>query len=136
MAGNRRLSRELALQVLFQAEFHKDRDLENEFNLYRNSFETSEDLWSYAKLLTRGILENHARIDQAIQEYSAHWKLERMSLVDRNILRIAVFELLFLEKDVPTSVVINEAIEVSKKFGSLDSGSFVNGILDQIAKTR
>lgn len=133
--GIRRKSRELALQILFQWEFEKDLNLEQGLALYRESFDHTPELWEYAKALVRGVLKNRERIDSVVQSNSSHWKMDRMSLVDRNILRVAVFELLFLKDDVPPRVAIDEAIEVAKKYGTTDSSGFVNGILDQIHRT-
>lgn len=81
--------------------------------------------------LVTGVLKNREQIDQVIERYSSNWKIRRMACVDRNILRIAVFELLYCE-DIPAKVTINEAIDIGKRFGSPESGSFINGILDSI----
>jgi N utilization substance protein B len=132
--GVRRKSRELALQILFQWEFERELDLEQGLALYRESFDNSPELWEYAKTLVRGVLHHREKIDSVVQSNSSHWKLERMSLVDRNILRVGTFEILFMKDEVPANVAINEAIEVAKKYGTTDSGGFVNGILDQIGR--
>jgi len=79
----------------------------------------------------RGVLEHCQEIDRTIERHSENWRLERMPLVDRNILRIAAFELLYRE-EIPPKVVLDEAIELGKRFGSPETGSFVNGILDRI----
>jgi N utilization substance protein B len=134
MSGTRRLSRELALQVLFQQEFSLKQTVEAGLETFRNSFAAPPEVWSYALELLTGYSKNHAAIDALIQNSSAHWTLKRMALVDLNIMRIAVFELKFNDQAVPPAVVINEAIEVSKKYGTVDSAAFVNGILDQIMK--
>jgi N utilization substance protein B len=81
--------------------------------------------------LVRGVQENRETIDTVIEQFSSNWKLSRMSCVDRNVLRIAVFELLFCA-DIPPKVSINEAIDVGKRFGTEESGAFINGILDSI----
>lgn len=133
--GVRRKSRELALQILFQSEFEKDLNCEQSLALYRESFDSSPELWDYAKNLVKGVFENRERVDSAIQAHSSHWKVDRMSIVDRNILRLAVFEILFFPTEVPRNVAINEAIEVAKKFGSTESSGFVNGILDNISRS-
>jgi N utilization substance protein B len=88
----------------------------------------------YAKSLVRGALEHREVIDDLIRGQAEHWRLERMPAVDRNILRLAVYEFLY-EPDVPKLVVINEAIELAKRYGSEDSGRFVNGLLDGLIKT-
>ena len=85
--------------------------------------------------LVRGTKANQAKIDQMISQFAEHWDLERMAVVDRNILRLAVYELLWTD-DVPPKVAINEAIEIAKKFGTKESSRFINGVLDRIHKER
>ncbi len=132
--GVRRRSRELAVQILFQEEFHSDLNVEQSVALYRESFDTSPEVWEYAKVLVQGIKSKREELDAAIQSYSSNWRLDRMSHVDRNILRVACYELRFLDREIPTNVVINEAIEIGKKFSSEDSASFLNAILDNMSK--
>lgn len=134
MSGTRRLSRELALQVLFQQEFASKQSAHAGLETFRGSFDAAPEVWSYALELLKGIEKNREGIDTIIQKCSAHWKLKRMALVDLNIMRVAAFELKFADASVPHAVIINEAIEISKKYGTVDSGAFVNGILDQIMK--
>ena len=134
--GQRRESREIALQVLFQRELAPDIQIEDALNLFRSSFEAEREVWNYATLLLRGVATHKEGIDEAIQAASAHWSLKRMALTDLNIMRIATFELLFSEDPPPPLAVIDEAIEISKKYGTNDSASFTNGILDQMRKTR
>lgn len=131
----RRQSRELALQVLFQKEYVKSLNLNEALNHFKKSIQAEEGMWSYAEKLLNGIQLKTSEIDSAIRSSSANWSLERMALVDINILRIAVFEMLFLDQP-PPSVVINEALEIAKKYGTNDSASFINGILDQVLKTQ
>ena len=90
---------------------------------------------AYALTLIRGVLEHRTEIDDLIQEAAHNWKLERLAAVDRNILRVAIYEMLF-EDDVPPGVAINEAIETGKKFSTAQSGSFLNGVLDRIRTMR
>lgn len=132
--GVRRRSRELALQVLFQEEYHCDLNVEQSLALYRESFDSEPEVWEYAKVLVKGIKAKRQEIDTVIQSYSNNWRLDRMSHVDRNILRIACFEIKFLDREIPAKVVINEAIEIGKKFSSNDSAGFLNAILDNMAK--
>lgn len=87
---------------------------------------------AYLQHLVRGVVSHLEEMDALIVRYSEHWRLERMTLVDRNLLRLATFELLFKKGRVPPKVVINEAVELAKRYGSDDSGAFVNAILDQI----
>ena len=130
--GTRRQARELALQALFFLDIDK---LDPEENLDAFCINYEEQLTKNIKpffmVLVRGVLENKAEIDTLIRKYSKNWKLSRMPAVDRNIMRIATFELLKLE-DVPATVSINEAIEIAKDFSSDDSGAFVNGILESV----
>ena len=87
----------------------------------------------FGDALVRGTKANQEKIDQTISRFTEHWDLERMAVVDRNILRLAVYELLWTG-DVPPKVAINEAIEIAKKFGTRESGRFINGILDRVHK--
>lgn len=134
MSGARRLSRELALQVLFQREFSPSADINSNLNAFKENFAASDEVWDYTRELLTGVDQNFKEIDALIQKSSAHWALPRMALVDRNIMRIAVFEAKFASDPLPPAVAINEAVEISKKFGTNDSPAFVNGILDQIVK--
>jgi N utilization substance protein B len=95
--------------------------------------ELGPEVRDFAVDLVKGVRENLAEIDGLIQSHSTNWKLARMAAVDKNILRVAVFELKN-RSDIPTKVTINEAVEIAKKFGSTESGAFVNGILDNIAQ--
>lgn len=122
-------SREIALQVLFQTEFTKK---EANFDLYD---ERDKDSIDYARFLADGVVRNLQSLDNLIENVSHHWKLARMDLVDRNILRLACFELLHGE-DVTKATVIDEAVELAKKFGQKDSSSFINGVLDRIANSK
>jgi len=83
------------------------------------------------KRLVQGVLEYFPQLDLLIEQYSENWRLDRINMIDRNILRIALFELLYCE-EIPPKVTINEAIDLGKRFGSEDSGSFINGILDRV----
>jgi N utilization substance protein B len=134
MSGTRRLSRELALQVLFQQEFAPKQTVEAGLENFRRSFSATDEVWDYALELLKGVESNAKAIDEVIQKNSAHWTLKRMALVDLNIMRLATFELKFSGEMVPPAVCIDEAIEISKKYGTVDSSAFVNGILDQIMK--
>lgn len=131
--GNRRKGREAALQLLFLNDLsgvYNDRVVANFWEENPTDSETRE----FAMRLLTGALENVSVIDETVSRLSAHWKLNRMAAVDRNVLRLAVYELCHCP-DIPTKVSLNEAIEIAKKFGSEESGAFVNGILDQVAKT-
>jgi N utilization substance protein B len=128
----RRQSRELALQVLFQTEFAPQISYQDLMDVLTTSLE--QDVVKYADDIIRGVQTHKADIDSKIQASSAHWKVERMATIDRNILRVAVFEMRFAPNPLKENIVINEAVEIAKKFGTTDSASFVNGLLDQVAK--
>lgn len=132
--GGRRQAREQALQLLYQVDLGQ-RSLDEAVSLFWDDEEepTAPDVVEFARILARGASAQRERIDELITEASINWKIRRMSLVDRNILRIAVFEFIALD-DVPATVSINEAIELGKRFGTTDSGGFINGILDKIAR--
>lgn len=97
--------------------------------------DAAETAFRYAKSLVEGTLGNLEEIDSLIRQQAEHWRLERMPAVDRNILRLAIYEFLY-ETDVPKLVILDEAIELAKEFGSEQSGRFVNGVLDGILKSR
>ena len=116
-------------------------DINRAIFLYWNYFEPSteneqrlEEIRSFSDMISLGVVDHKDAIDEKIQSSSKNWKLSRMAMVDRNILRMAVFELLYLT-DIPKRVSINEAIELGKRFGSEDSGSFINGVLDKISQS-
>lgn len=131
--GTRRKSRECALQLLYQADF-SPLEFEAANALYWEIHGAKdEQIRPYAEFLVRGTLEHKQDIDLLIQKFSEHWRLERMAAVDRNILRLAVFEFLH-EQETPTTVVINEALEIARKYSTEESTQFINGILDAINK--
>jgi N utilization substance protein B len=129
--GGRRRSRELALQVLYQLDLTAEADWRVAFELFCGSFEAPEPLKEFSRRLVGGVRENLERIDELLRRHSENWRLERMSRVDRNILRLAVFELLYCD-DIPPRVTLNEAVDLGKRFGTEESGAFINGILDNI----
>ena len=130
--GKRRRARELALQYLYQWDFHGPGQEEPAI-LFFDNLHDPEEVKAFAASIVLGDKARHEEIDRLIEAQSQHWKLYRMSRVDRNILRIAVFELLD-SPDTPPKVSIDEAIEIGKKYGTSDSRAFINGILDQICK--
>ncbi len=130
--GKRRKSRELALQALYQGELAGSEGLVD-FSEFCAHFQMNKKTIPYAQKLLEGVLEKRKAIDSMISRYAENWRLERMSVIDRNILRLAVFELYFQE-DVPASVAINEAVEIAKRYSTDDSGPFINGILDAMVK--
>lgn len=141
--GNRRKAREASLQLLYEVDLGaRDcrevvRGFQNApdriFNQWAEPVSNPAEVIEFTVQITLGVSDNVHEIDKLIEMHSTHWRITRMALVDRNILRMAVFELLYCP-DIPASVTINEAIEIAKKFGTEESGSFVNGVLDHIAK--
>ena len=128
--GVRRRAREIALQVLYQREFDHG-EIEEVLDLFRNNFEVLKGAIDFSERLVKGVEQHREDLDRIIEQYSSHWKVDRMTHVDRTILRIATYELLYCD-DIPTKVAINEAIDIGKKYGSGDSGAFINGILDKV----
>ena len=130
--GKRRKSRESALQVLYQLDITKQED-PKVITQREPLFSSSEGMDEFAKRIVEGVFEHAREVDQLIERFSENWRLDRMTLVDRNILRMAIFELLYCN-EIPPKVTLNEAIDLGKRYGSEDSGSFINGILDRIQK--
>ena len=131
--SDRRKSRELVLQALFQHEFFPEKTLLESLNNMQSLFKVKKEVSNYRLILTQGLIEHLTPMDTLIKELRRNWSLERMSIVDRNILRIGLYELK-LGGEVPPKVVINEAIEIAKKYGNPDSAPFINGILDKAHK--
>jgi N utilization substance protein B len=128
----RRRAREYALQMLFQTDFKEGGP---DIGAFWNGKDAEEGVVSFANKIVRGTLGNLEEIDREVKRAAEHWVLERMAAVDRNILRAATYELLFME-DTPHAVIINEALEIAKKYSSSEAASFINGILDRIARKR
>ena len=128
--SSRRRSRELAVQALFYMDIRKNSS-EERLKLFADHFIASEKPPPFFEEIVRGVINMGAEIDSIIKRFSSKWKLDRMPCVDRNILRLAVYEILYCD-EVPAKVSINEAIDIGKKFGARDSGAFINGILDSI----
>jgi N utilization substance protein B len=126
----RRKSREFTLQVLYQLDITKQ-DVIKTLAQFQDHFSGNEERDDFMERLVLGVLEHCQEIDRLIEKYSENWRLVRMNIVDRTILRMAIFELLYCE-EIPPKVTLNEAIELGKRYGSEDSGSFINGILDRI----
>ena len=129
--GSRTRARECALQALYQLDLGGGEPREAVRAVLAHFEEADESTERFADELVRGVQSERAQIDALIQQSSTHWKLDRMARVDRNILRLATYELLYRE-DIPPLVTINEAIDIAKKFSTKNSGPFVNGILDNI----
>jgi N utilization substance protein B len=126
--GVRRRGRELALQMLYQREIAGS-DVEGMFSSFEELQQAPPATREFAISLVRGVIARLSELDSHLVDQADHWRLERMAAVDRNILRLALYELMF-EADTPPAVVIDEAVEIAKRFGSERSSQFINGVLD------
>ena len=133
--SNRHLSRTIAMQTLYQWDFNgqQEKNLEDLLARHFAEFAPSFNDEGFAKKLIEGVLKNKKELDELIKKYATEWPLEQITLIDRNILRIGIYELKF-DQDIPSKVAINEAIEVAKTYGGESSGKFVNGVLGAIYK--
>ena len=127
-------SRGYALQILYQIDVTGD-PVSTVLSRFWEDLKCPSEVRDFATQLVRGTSENLAEIDALIAEYSEHWEIDRMPTVDRNILRSAIYELLYRD-DIPRKVVINEAVEMAHRFSTPDSGKFINGILDKLMARR
>jgi len=128
--GTRRQARELAMQALFYMDMQKN-ESEEMLESFCGCFCTSKKSRPFFMKLVNGVLGTKGQIDALVERFSQNWKINRMSCVDRNVMRIAVYELLYCD-DIPPKVSINEAVDIGKKFGTQESGAFINGIMDSI----
>ena len=128
--GKRRRAREFALQVLYQLDIRKERAEEVLHQFWKEN-DAEKEVQNFTNILVKGVEEKRSEIDKLLTEYALNWDLSRMSVVDRSILRLGTFEILFLE-EIPFAVSINEAIELAKSFGTDDSFKFINGILNRV----
>jgi N utilization substance protein B len=128
--GTRRKSRELAMQALFCIDVLKN-ESDDIIRRLAEMLDLKPDSHAFYLTLIKGVLENRPRIDALIERFSSNWRISRMGCVDRNILRIGAYELLFCP-DIPPKVSINEAVDIGKLYGTEESGAFINGILDGI----
>ena len=126
----RRKSREHTLKILYRRDITKE-DINEIIKSYWKENNINSSITDFSEQLAKGTAENLEKIDEYIKKVSEHWTIDRMGVIDRNLLRMAVQELLFME-DIPLNVTIDEAIEIAKKFGTNDSANFVNGVLDKI----
>ncbi len=129
----RTLSREHALKILYQVEItHRELDLIL-LDYWKMEEVSDQEVMTYAKIIAQGVLKEISILDEKISKYATNWQLKRMAVIDRNVMRIGLFELQHTT-DVPPKVAINEAVDLAKKYGDLESSKFVNGILDKIHK--
>jgi len=131
--GLRRDGREAAIQFLYQFDAHKPVDLEQALTGFWKQTEQPQNVRDFADELLRGAIANLPEVDAKIRTLADNWDFERLAVVDRNILRLAIYEMLF-RPEIPPVVSINEAIEIAKKFSTAESGKFVNGLLDRVKK--
>lgn len=141
--ASRRVAREFALQALFHADLARTTAPAALDNLWASALDDADGELArrapdaaeieFAAMLAHGVEERRAEIDAAVEASSTNWRMARMAAVDRNILRLGAFEILY-SQDTPASVAINEAVELAKRFGSSDSRAFVNGVLDRVAR--
>ena len=118
--------------MLFQLDLTGS-SVEDVFGEFWKGQGAEDDVRAFAERLVHGVLDHRAFLDGVVTASAEHWRIERMAVVDRNVLRMGVYELVY-ESDTPPVVVIDEAIEVAKKFGSVESGSFINGVLDDVRR--
>ena len=129
----RTLAREHALKILYQFDITK-RPMDAVVESYWNAEETKDqEVIAYSNVLARGVCGHIKDLDQKISDYATNWQIKRMAIIDRNVMRIGLYELQHTT-DIPPKVAINEAVELAKKYGDLESSKFVNGILDKIHK--
>lgn len=131
--GTRRKSRELCLQMLFQWDMGKQTPEHVSKTFWSERAEVDQETRDFANQLFAGATTRHEEIDALIQKHAAHWRMERMAAVDRNVLRTGVAEFL-VHRGTPQPIVINEALEVTRKFSSPESVQFINGVLDSVGK--
>jgi len=131
--GKRRKARELALQLLYQLDLQEESSPEPHLDEFWMRDPVDAEVRDFTESLIRGTKLHEGKIDEMISGYAQNWEIERMAVVDRNILRQGIFELLWAE-EVPPKVAINEALEVAKKFSTQESSRFINGVLDRIHK--
>lgn len=137
--GKRRKARELALQILYTIELNPGNsdEISRRFLIEQKA---ESDIKDFANLIVTGTLEKKEEIDRIIKRLVKNWDMKRLSIIDRNVIRIGAYEMMFLSQapsspnSIPSAVTINEAVEIAKKYGTPDSGKFVNGVLDQIRK--
>lgn len=133
--GKRRKGRELAMQMLFQADMGRQNPDEVRKSFWKARDEAEPDAQGFAEDLFRVATSRAEEIDATIEKHSSNWKLARMSAVDRNVLRMAVAELTGF-RGTPAPIVINEALEIARRYSSPESVNFLNGVLDAIARSR
>jgi len=126
-------ARERAVQFLFQLDFNRSEDLKESLAEFWSTAEGDENVRGFAETLVRGVMEHQEELDRKIQGYAKNWDVDRMGAVDRNVLRLALFEI-FYRDDIPPVVSVNEALDLARDLSSEESAKFVNGIVDRALK--
>ncbi|MBU4360564.1 transcription antitermination factor NusB [Candidatus Parcubacteria bacterium] len=130
--SNRHLSRTIAMQTLYEWDFnHRSQKLKELIEKNTQENMVGDDRDEFVEILVRGVTKNLDKIDEKIQKYAPEWPIDKITIVDRNVLRLGLYEMLY-QKEVPEKVIINEAIEMAKAFGGSSSGKFVNGVLGAV----
>jgi len=137
--GKRRLAREQALKFLYQIDIlsseknKKNLDIDGELNNFSiiDNLPADKDIKEFMVFLVKGVCAEIEHIDKIISQHSDNWKISRMSRIDRNVLRIAVYEMIKMS-NIPYAVTINEAVDIAKKYGTSESGSYINGVIDKV----
>jgi N utilization substance protein B len=132
--SKRSRAREVILQILYEDDLNSDRNMAASDQFLRRRLNNDPELIEFAESLLAGVRRNRGELDQLLAERAENWRLERMAVTDRNILRLAAYEMLF--GDTPDRVAINEAVELAKRYGAKQSSQFVNGILDRLLRDR
>jgi N utilization substance protein B len=130
--GKRRLSREFVIQFLYLTDMNEG-EIQNQLQLFWENHPAAEDVQLFTEVILKDVFDHKEQIDVRLEKYSDNWTLSRMTVIDRNLLRMAASEILY-SKTVPPKVAIDEAVEIAKRFGSEDSAHFINGILDRVLK--
>ncbi len=131
MKGARHKARELALQALYEIDSVKHKP-EDSLRLLAEREEVTQDVTDFARDLVNGVIQHREELDRNIQDFAPAWPLDQISIIDRNVLRIAIFEIVYDNK-IPVKVAINEAVELAKSFGSNNSSRFINGVLGSVS---
>ena len=133
IVGRRRQAREFALQLLYELDVRGDTDPGPAIDAFWKRQPTQDEVRGFADTLVRGVKEHQPKIDELITRFAEHWELDRMAVVDRNVLRAGIWELLW-GVDVPPKVAINEALEIARRFSTTESTAFINGLLDRVRR--
>ncbi|MDP6491445.1 MAG: transcription antitermination factor NusB [Kiritimatiellia bacterium] len=133
MGSTRRDAREWAVQLLFQMDLNNPKDMRPVFAHFWEDVDADDKARDYAERMVRGVMSRRGELDETIDTAVEHWDVKRLAVIDRNVIRLAVYEMLHCT-DVPPVVSINEAVDIVKYFGTAESGGFVNGVLDRIRK--